>query len=83
MLDLEISLVQRHHWSLKDIDETDVTSLLMFAERYAETEGGQNLTPGPSPKTERGEAKGRSSPTRPKGRGGRQKRAYIDQLNWS
>lgn len=78
MLDLEISLVQSHHWSLKDIDETDVTSLLMFAERYAETEGGQALDAPQTPPSSQ------PSPPPSRGRRGKKKqRAYIDQLNWS
>jgi len=33
MIDLEISLVQAFGWSLRDIDETDVESLLPFVAR--------------------------------------------------
>lgn len=74
LLDLEISLVRAHNWSLKEIDETDVTSLLMFVARYAETEGGTALDVNSKP----------SPPTPlPKRRvGKRGKRAFIDQVNW-
>ena len=84
LLDLEIMLVRAHNWTLRDIDETDVTSLLDFVTRYAETEGGTDLTPSPgdgyiSPKGGEGS---RKAPSVPKRRGGRGKRTYIDQVKW-
>ena len=33
MIDLEITLVQAFGWSLRDIDETDIESLLPFVAR--------------------------------------------------
>lgn len=38
--DLEISLVKAFGWSLEDIDETDIDSLIPFIMRFNETEGG-------------------------------------------
>ncbi len=33
LLDLEVTLVQRLGWSLRDLDETDVASVMMFLGR--------------------------------------------------
>jgi hypothetical protein len=38
--DLEISLVKAFGWSLEDIDETEIDSLIPFIMRFKETEGG-------------------------------------------
>lgn len=46
MIDLEIALVKALNWSLHDIDETDVESLLEFVGRL--TEGGQAHGPAPT-----------------------------------
>ncbi len=35
IIDLEISLVKAFNWSLKDIDETDIESLMPFVARFA------------------------------------------------
>jgi hypothetical protein len=35
MIDLEIELVKAFNWSLRDIDETDIQSLLPFVNRFA------------------------------------------------
>jgi hypothetical protein len=40
LIDLEISLVKAFNWSLHDIDETDIESLLPFVFRMTGT--GQN-----------------------------------------
>ncbi len=39
--DLEISLVKAFGWSLEDIDETDIDSLIPFLMRFNESEGGE------------------------------------------
>ena len=39
MIDLEVSLVKTFGWSLRDIDETDVESLLDFVGRLTEKQG--------------------------------------------
>lgn len=38
MIELEISLVNAFGWSLRDIDETDIESLLPFVARFAGVE---------------------------------------------
>lgn len=43
MLDLEILLVRSLGWSVADIDRTDTESLLAFIDRFAETDGGENI----------------------------------------
>jgi hypothetical protein len=40
MVDIEIALAERLSWSLRDIDETDITSLVDFIKRYTESGGG-------------------------------------------
>lgn len=42
-MDLEISLVERFGWSLRDIDETDIESLIPFVMRItrATEDGGE------------------------------------------
>jgi hypothetical protein len=40
MIDLEISLAKAFNWSLRDIDETDIESLLPFVARFARTQTG-------------------------------------------
>ena len=45
VLDLEISLVERWGWSLRDIDETDIESLLPFIYRFAATTGKDGKRP--------------------------------------
>lgn len=35
MIDLEVALAERFGWSLRDIDETDVESLMGFVRRVA------------------------------------------------
>jgi hypothetical protein len=37
---MKIRLVERWGWSLRDIDETDIESLLPFIFRFAEANGG-------------------------------------------
>lgn len=34
MIDLEITLVEAFNWSLKDIDDTDIETLLPFVMRF-------------------------------------------------
>ena len=53
VLDLEISLVERWGWSLRDIDETDIESLLPFIYRFAATTGkdGKPKAKAPGKKT--------------------------------
>ena len=41
-IDLEISLVKAFGWSLEDIDETEIDSLIPFIMRFSETDGGEN-----------------------------------------
>jgi hypothetical protein len=43
LIDLEIALVERFDWSLRDIDETNVESLLPFIFRlnYKDRKGGK------------------------------------------
>lgn len=36
ILDIEIALARNFHWSLRDIDETDVDSLLPFVARLGQ-----------------------------------------------
>lgn len=40
MVDMEISLVKAFTWSLKDIDETDIESLIPFMLRFSGGDGG-------------------------------------------
>lgn len=40
LIDLEIMLARAFGWSLRDIDETDVSSLLAFVRRFNETHAG-------------------------------------------
>jgi hypothetical protein len=35
MIDLEIELIKAFNWSLRDLDETDIESLLPFIERFS------------------------------------------------
>ncbi len=39
MLDIEVELVKNFGWSLKDIDETDIESLIPFVFRAAKSAG--------------------------------------------
>jgi len=39
VIDLEIALVKAFQWSLRDIDETDIESLLPFVMRYGKAGG--------------------------------------------
>jgi hypothetical protein len=39
MIDLELTLVKAFGWSLRDIDETDVESLLPFIARFNGSDG--------------------------------------------
>jgi len=41
-VDLEIALVKQFGWSLRDIDETDIESLLPFVFRLAGHKNGSN-----------------------------------------
>lgn len=49
MVDLKISLVERFGWTLRDIDETDIDSLLPFVYRLAERNRFTELEKKPPP----------------------------------
>jgi len=43
LIDLEIALVKAFNWSLHDIDETNIESLLPFIARINEESGGHSM----------------------------------------
>jgi len=67
-VDIEIALVQAFHWSLRDIDLTDVESLVPFVMRLKE-----KAPPGTPPQP---------SPTASGWRGRRGGMAFADEVSW-
>jgi hypothetical protein len=44
MVDIEIALVKGFNWSLRDIDETDIESLIPFTFRFTNPQAGPNAS---------------------------------------